>query len=175
MQYSAIFYICLNVFLYADVYELWGNFNLSMVTISGLQITCALYTFFLAYTNSTTTLNCLHSAWNIFRIIAIATLIPVAVVTFLAAYGFQQSDHVANFTATSNILSYASLTLVPFLAILALTYVTWNMRAYEIDDSDIDFQDDYHFGPAVVTYSRKGKKMAKKAKLSEELAIKLLQ
>lgn len=73
---------------------------------------------------------------------------------------------------SSNLLQYSFATLFPFLTLVLFTNFLWSMRLYELDNSEIDFKPDYHFGPKQVSMSRE---QAASKKLSRDLTMQLLQ
>ena len=102
---------------------------------------------------------------------------PVALVTLVAFYAFQEADQIASYTVSSNLLQYSFTTLFPFLTLVTFTYFLWEMRQYELDDVDIDFKPNYHFGPdqpvAASSITLKKQAVADK-KLSRDLTMELL-
>ena len=56
--------------------------------------------------------------------------------------------------------------------LVGFTYFLLGVRQYELDDTNIDFKSDYHFGPKEASLKRKN--VADK-KQSKELTMRLLQ
>ena len=80
---------------------------------------------------------------------------PVGLITMLAFFSYQQADQIAAYEISSNILFYSGATLLPYVTLAAMTVCLWDMRAYEVNDQDIDFGENYHFGPKQATYASK--------------------
>ena len=171
--------MALHLFVNGSIYELWGNGSWYMILISILQLTCSAYTYLLSATKDVAQLVLLFSLRIYYLIIVSTVSLPIGLVTFVAFYAFQEADQIASYTVSSNLLQYSFATLFPFLTLVVFTYFLWELRRIELDDSDIEFKPDYHFGPrqasAALSSSSKSKKqvMADK-KLSRELTMELL-
>lgn len=107
---------------------------------------------------------------------------PTALLTFFAFYSFVEADAIGAYTLSSNVLYYSGVTLLPFFTLFFMTICMWDMRSYEVNGQDVEFDTDYHFGPHVHSASASAKKtsmLSKKAKadadLSRELTVKLLK
>ena len=139
--------MALHLFVNASVYELWGNGSWYMIVISVLQLICSAYTYLLSSTKDLVRLTQLISLKLYYLTIVSIVSFPVGLVTIVAFYAFQEADQIASYTVSSNLLQYSFATLFPFLTLVAFTYFLWELRQYELDDSDIDFKRDYHIGP----------------------------
>lgn len=169
-QFSAIFYICLNIFVNGFVYSWWGQGNGLIITVSILQLLSASFTLLLALTRNLKTLRVLYDIRFVFIGVASLSQLPILLVTVLSFVAYSESDQLAMLVLNSNILSFSSFTAVPFTILCIITVFLWQMRYFEILDQEIKFGTKYHFGPGTSKATRK----AKSTKESRDLTIKLL-
>lgn len=124
-QFSAIFYICLNVFTNGFVFYWWGQGNGVIITISILQLISVSYTLLLSMTNNLKTLTILYNIRLVFVGLSGLALLPVGLVTVLSFIAYSQSDQMSMLVLNSNVLSFASFTTFPFVIIVAITAFLW--------------------------------------------------
>ena len=165
-------YVPLHLFTNGSVYSLWGNGSWYMIAISALQLICTLYSYLLSSTQDMDRLRQLLDLRSYYMAIVGIVSFPVGLVTFIAIYAFQESDQIASYTVSSNMLQYSFATLFPFLCLVIFTYWLGQMRQYELDDTDIDFKPDYHFGPKTVQSAKPSSSTKKRN--DRELTMKLL-
>ena len=79
----------MHVYLYGDVFSLWGHGKLSMILISLMQLTCTYYTFALANTTDLVELTKLYGYRTYYLILVGISSAPVALITFFAFYSYQ--------------------------------------------------------------------------------------
>ena len=88
-QFSAIFFLCLHLFLYGWVYEVWGYGNIPIIIISSVQILVAIYIFLLAFLDDIGILAILYAMHIPMLILSGLVLLPVFIVTILAFFAKQ--------------------------------------------------------------------------------------
>ena len=118
-----------------------------MISISVVELGCAAYTYMMAKTTDIAFLSTLYNLRNLYLAFVVVVCLPVGVTTIMSLYAYQQADQLASFTISSNVLKYGLFTLMPFLSLVTLTIFLWNMRAYEINNSELEFDREYHYGP----------------------------
>ena len=131
-----------------------------MIGISAVELGCAAFTYMMATTTDISFLSTLYNLRNLYSAFVIIVCLPVGVTTIMSLYAYQQADQLASFTISSNVLKYGLFTLLPFLSLVIMTRFLWVMRAYEINNSELEFDREYHFGPKQA--SRKQKSIVKK-------------
>lgn len=92
VKFSSLTYIALNVLVNASVFDFWGNANFYMILISLIQLVCAFFTYTLSTTMSMETLQTLYNLSGIYVALVVCVSLPVALLSILAIYSFQESD-----------------------------------------------------------------------------------
>jgi len=115
-----------------------------VIAISVVEITCAVYTFFVAYMDNGSQLKYLFSLRFIFLGLGFLISLPIIVITIVTYIAYMQSDEIASLALTLNYLTFASATILPFWPLLALLYCITDYREYEINGQSIEFEPNYH-------------------------------
>ena len=91
-MFSAIFFLCLHLFLYGFVYDVWGGGNIPIVIISSVQVLVGIYMFLFAFFDDNDILAILYAMHIPILVLSGLVLAPVLVVTILAFFAFKQAD-----------------------------------------------------------------------------------
>ena len=132
-QFCAIFFICLHTFVYAVTYDLWGHGNYGMIFISSIQLSCAIYTFFLAYVTTSGWMKTVYSVHIVVYIAMALVILPTYLFSVLAYIAYEQADHIASYTVTRNSIDFCSATIFPFTGLAVLLVTLVDHRSFEID------------------------------------------
>ena len=144
---SALFLVIEQLFIFGTAFDMWGNGSKSMLMVTLLQITCAAYTFLLASASRDSgSLSLMIRLRYLYFTVLGFLMVPVGLLAFLAFVALMQADQLASWTVSKNVLQYTGANLIPSMALAFFTIYLMQMRRYELENSDVQFDTDFHFG-----------------------------
>ena len=155
-RFASIFFGLLHTFVNYDTFSYWGEGNAVMISVSAVELGCAAYTYAMAHTTDISFLSTLYNLKGLYLALVGLVMLPVGVTTIMTLYAYQQSDQLASFTISSNVLKYCLFTIFPFLSLVVLTIFLCDMRKYDIDNSELEFDKEYHYGPKQASRKNQG-------------------
>ena len=139
-----------------------------MLIVTFMQIAHASYSYLLAYApKASSLLNRMYSLRYVYFGVIGAIGLPMGLLTFMAFVSLMQSDQLASYTISKNVLQYSAANVIPFVSLAVLTGYLLQMRRYELENSDVTFNSDYHFGIKSASRNSAKKNQVQKKQLNK--------